>query len=207
MEVQLKELIEKIKIDGVKDAEVKAADIVKKAEAKAEEIVAKAKKEASRIITDAKEEAVKSGLSGQEALKQAGRDLVLNLQTKITDLFNIIIKQDVASAMDDKVLAETIVKLIGPWKGSTDNLQVLLSEKDYKNVENVLRTKLADQIKKGFEVKASKSLDAGFLVSMKDGSAYHNFSAEGIAEVLSEYLNPRISALLSEGVKGKKAGA
>ncbi|MDX9800370.1 MAG: V-type ATP synthase subunit E [Spirochaetia bacterium] len=207
MEVQLKELIEKIKIDGVKDAEVKAADIVKKAEAKAEEIVAKAKKEASRIITDAKEEAVKSGLSGQEALKQAGRDLVLNLQTKITDLFNIIIKQDVASAMDDKVLAETIVKLIGSWKGSTDNLQVLLSEKDYKNVENVLRTKLADQIKKGFEVKASKSLDAGFLVSMKDGSAYHNFSAEGIAEVLSEYLNPRISALLSEGVKGKKAGA
>ncbi|MCP5514751.1 MAG: V-type ATP synthase subunit E [Spirochaetales bacterium] len=206
MEVQLKELIEKIKIDGVKDAELKAADIVKNAEAKADEIVAKAKKEASRIIAGAKEEAVKSEQSGREALKQAGRDLVLNLQTKITDLFNIIIKKEVASAMDDKVLAETIVKLIGSWKSGTENLQVLLSEKDYRNVENVLRTKLADQIKKGFEVKASKNLDAGFLVSVKDGSAYHNFSAEGISEVLSEYLNPRISSLLNEGVKGK-AGA
>lgn len=206
MEVQLKELIEKIKIDGVKDAELKAADIVKNAEAKADEIVAKAKKEASRIIAGAKEEAVKSEQSGREALKQAGRDLVLNLQTKITDLFNIIIKKEVASAMDDKILAETIVKLIGSWKSGTENLQVLLSEKDYRNVENVLRTKLADQIKKGFEVKASKNLDAGFLVSVKDGSAYHNFSAEGISEVLSEYLNPRISSLLNEGVKGK-AGA
>ncbi len=206
MEVQLKELIEKIKIDGVKDAEVKAAGIVKDAEAKAEEIVAKAKKEASRIIAGAKEEAVKSEQSGREALKQAGRDLVLNLQTKITDLFNIIIKKEVTAAMDEKVLAETIVKLIGSWKNGTDNLQVLLSEKDYRNVENVLRTKLADQIKKGFEVKASKNLDAGFLVSVKDGSAYHNFSAEGISEVLSEYLNPRISSLLNEGVKGK-AGA
>ena len=206
MEVQLKELIEKIKSDGIKDAEVKAAGIVKDAEAKADEIVAKAKKEASRIIAGAKEEAVKSEQSGREALKQAGRDLVLNLQTKITDLFNIIIKEEVAVAMDDKVLAETIVKLIGSWKNGTDNLQVLLSEKDYRNVENVLRTKLADQIKKGFEVKASKNLDAGFLVSVKDGSAYHNFSAEGISEVLSEYLNPRISSLLNEGVKGK-AGA
>jgi V/A-type H+-transporting ATPase subunit E len=206
MEVQLKELIEKIKIDGVKDAELKAADIVKNAEAKADEIVAKAKKEASRIIAGAKEEAVKSEQSGREALKQAGRDLVLNLQTKITDLFNIIIKKEVSAAMDDKVLAETIVKLIGSWKSGTENLQVLLSEKDYRNVENVLRTKLADQIKKGFEVKASKNLDAGFLVSVKDGSAYHNFSAEGISEVLSEYLNPRISSLLNEGVKGK-AGA
>ena len=206
MEVQLKELIEKIKSDGIKDAEVKAAGIVKDAEAKADEIVAKAKKEASRIIAGAKEEAVKSEQSGREALKQAGRDLVLNLQTKITDLFNIIIKKEVAAAMDDKVLAETIVKLIGSWKNGTDNLQVLLSEKDYRNVENVLRTKLADQIKKGFEVKASKNLDAGFLVSVKDGSAYHNFSAEGISEVLSEYLNPRISSLLNEGLKGK-AGA
>jgi len=108
--------------------------------------------------------------------------------------------------MDEKVLAETIVKLISSWKGDISDLQVLLSEKDYKNVENVLRSKLADQIKKGFEVKASSHLDAGFLVSEKDGSAYHNFSAEGIAEVLSEYLNPRISALLNEGIKGK-AGA
>ena len=141
-----------MKIDGVKDAELKAADIVKNAEAKADEIVAKAKKEASRIIAGAKEEAVKSEQSGREALKQAGRDLVLNLQTKITDLFNIIIKKEVASAMDDKVLAETIVKLIGSWKSGTENLQVLLSEKDYRNVENVLRTTIADQIKKGFEV-------------------------------------------------------
>jgi len=206
MEVQLKELIEKIKNDGVKDAEQKAAEIIKSADAKAEDIVAKARKEAALIVARAKEDALKSEQSGRESLKQAGRDLVLNLQSRITDLFNLIIKNEVAGAMDDKVLAETIVKLISSWKGDISDLQVLLSEKDYKNVENVLRSKLADQIKKGFEVKASSRLDAGFLVSVKDGSAYHNFSAEGIAEVLSEYLNPRISALLHEGIKGK-AGA
>lgn len=203
MEVQLKELIDKIRNDGVKDAEARAAAIIKEAEAKAEEIIAKAKKDASQFISKAKEEAQRNEQSGKEALRQAGRDLVLNLQTRITELFDTIVKKEVAGAMDSKVLAETIASLITSWKGDVSDLKVLLSEKDFAGVEKVLVSKLAEQVKKGLEIKASKTLDAGFLVSVKDGSAYHNFSAEGIAEVLSEYLNPRISALLNEGVKGK----
>ena len=203
MEVQLKELIEKIKKDGVETAEGKALQIVKDAEVKAAEIVAKANSDASQIVAKAKEDAARSEQTGEEALKQAGRDLVLNLQTQITELFNVIIKDEVASAMDEKVLVETIVKLISSWKGDESKIQVLVSEKNLDNVEKNLKAKLADKIKKGFEVKASKKLDAGFLVSEKDGSAYHNFSAEGIAEVLSDYLNPRIAALVNEGVKGK----
>lgn len=203
MEVQLKELIDKIRNDGVKDAEARAAAIIKEAEAKAEEIIAKAKKDASQFISKAKEEAQRNEQSGKEALRQAGRDLVLNLQARITELFDTIVKKEVAGAMDSKVLAETISSLITSWKGDVSDLKVLLSEKDFAGVEKVLMSKLAEQVKKGLEIKASKTLDAGFLVSVKDGSAYHNFSAEGIAEVLSEYLNPRISALLNEGVKGK----
>ncbi len=203
MEVQLKELIEKIKKDGVETAESKASGIVKDAEAKAAEIISKANNDAAQITAKAKEDAVKSEQTGEEALKQAGRDLVLNLQTQITDLFNVIIKDEVASAMDEKVLGETIVKLISAWKGDDSKIQVLVSEKDLDKVEKNLKAKLADKIKKGFEVKASKNLDAGFLVSEKDGSAYHNFSAEGIAEVLSDYLNPRLAALVSDGVKEK----
>ncbi len=206
MEVQLKELIDKIKSDGVTVAESKAAEIIKNAEAKSQEIIEKAKKEAAQIVSKGKEDALRSENSGKEALRQAGRDLVLNLQSKIIDLFNVIIKNEVAGAMDEKVLGDAITKLITSWNGDVSNLKILLSEKDYEKVEKGLKAKLAEQIKKGFEIKPSKQLDAGFLVSVKDGSAYHNFSAEGIAEVLSEYLNPRLSALLEEGVKGK-AGA
>ena len=206
MEVQLKELIEKIKSDGIKEAEVKSSGIIKEAEAKAEDIIARAKKEASQITANAKEEAARSEQSGREALKQAGRDLVLNLQSRITDLFDVLLKKEAAAAMDEKVLGDTIVRLITSWKGDVSDIQVLLSEKDLSNVEKYLLGKLSEQIKKGLEIKASANLDAGFLVSVKDGSAYHYFSAEGISEVLSEYLNPRLSALLNDGVK-EKAGA
>jgi V/A-type H+-transporting ATPase subunit E len=202
MEVQLKELIDKIKSDGVNVAETKAAEIVKDAEAKAQEIEERAKKEAAQIIAKAKEDALRSENSGKDALRQAGRDLVLNLQQKITDLFNVIIKAEVASSMDEKILGEAIAKLIGSWNTDVSDLKILLSKTDFGKAEAGLKTKLAAQISKGLDIKPSDQLDAGFLVSVKDGSAYHNFSAEGIAEVLSEYLNPRLSALLEEGVKG-----
>ncbi|MBN1545967.1 MAG: hypothetical protein JW902_04835 [Syntrophaceae bacterium] len=203
MEVQVKELIEKIWNDGVKDAEMKASVIIKEAETKAETIITNAKKEAAQITAKAREDALRSEQAGREALKQAGRDLLLNLQSRITDLFNIIVKQEVASAMNEKIIGETIVRLIGSWKDDITNIQVVLSEKDYRDLEMQLRAKLAEQINKGLEIRPSASLDSGFLVAVKDGSAYHNFSAEGIAAVLSESLNPKISALLNEGLKGK----
>ncbi len=203
MEVHVKELIEKIWNDGVKDAESKAAGIIREAESKAEAILANARKEAAQITAKSREEALKSEQAGREALKQAGRDLILNLQSKITDLFNIIVKQEIASAMDDKVLGEIIFRLLSAWPGNISNIQVVLSEKDYKDLEIYLREKLAEQINKGLEIRPSASLDSGFLIAVKDGSAYHNFSAEGIAAVLSESLSPKISALLNEGLKGK----
>ncbi|MBO7047441.1 MAG: V-type ATP synthase subunit E, partial [Spirochaetia bacterium] len=63
MEVQVKELIDKIKTDGIKSAEDKAAQIIKEAQAKAETILANAKKEASAIVADAEDKAAKSKIS------------------------------------------------------------------------------------------------------------------------------------------------
>ncbi len=206
MEVQVKELIDKIKTDGIKSAEDKAAQIIKEAQAKAETILANAKKEASAIIADADDKAEKSKISGEEAIKQAGRDLVLNIREKITALYNVILQNEVKGAMDEKLISDVIVKLISNWKGEDSaDLTVLVSEKDAKAVEQVLMNKLADKVKKGLDVKASKNIDAGFHVEAKDGSAYHNFSAEGIAEVFADYLNPRLANLLAEGIKKAEA--
>ncbi len=43
--------------------------------------------------------------------------------------------------MDEKVLGETIVKLISAWKGDVSDIQVLVSEKDLGNVEKKSESK------------------------------------------------------------------
>jgi V/A-type H+-transporting ATPase subunit E len=56
-------------------------------------------------------------------------------------------------------------------------------------------------LKKGIELKPFPELQAGFRIAMKDGSAYYNFSDQGIAEILAEYMNPRIAEIVQEAVE------
>jgi V/A-type H+-transporting ATPase subunit E len=197
MDVQLKELIETIKKEGVQSAEEKAAEIVKAAEEKSAQMVDHAQKEAERIIAKAKEEAVRAEQSGRDALKQAGRDLLLNLRRSITKVLDNVIRQDSASALHGKLLEEAIVTLMKSWNGEElGKLNVVLAPNDLSALENSLRSRLADEMKKGVELKANPSSKAGFRIAEKDGNAYYDFTAEGVAEVLSEYLSPRLAELI-----------
>lgn len=197
MDVQLKELIETIKKEGVESAEEKAAEIIKAAEKKSAEMVERAQKDSERILAKAKEEAERAEQSGQDALKQAGRDLLLNLRASITRIFDSLIKQEAGQALHGKVLEEAVVALMKSWNGEElGKLEVHLPSNDLDALESSLRSRLADEMKKGMEIKTSPESKAGFLITEKGGNAYYDFSAEGIAEVLSDYLSPRLGELI-----------
>lgn len=198
MDVQLKELIEKIKTDGVKTAEDKAAEIIRKAEIESAEIVDKANKEAQNIKENAKAEAERSEQSGKEALKQAGRDLIIDIKGQIGDIFTALLKEGTEEALTGKALAEGIASIIGNWKGDVSDLSVLISEKQLGEIEKELKSKLAKQIKEGLDVKPFKGAAAGFRVSEQDGKAFFDFTDEVLADYLSRYLN----ASLAETLKG-----
>jgi len=77
-------------------------------------------------------------------------------------------------------------------------LNVLIPESRFSEAESALTAKLSSDLSSGVEIKPFKGLDAGFRVSMKDGSAFYDFSDSEIAAMLGRYLNPRLANLLSE---------
>ena len=198
MDVQLKELIEKIKTDGVKSAEDKAAEILRNAEIKSAEIIDNANKEVLQIKESAKTEASRSEQSGKEALKQAGRDLILDVKGQIEEIFTGLLKSGTAETLSGKALVEGITSIIKNWKGELEDLSVLISENQIKDIEKELTAKLGKEIKAGLEVKPFKGAAAGFRVSEKDGKAFFDFTDEVLADFLSRYLNTN----LSETIKG-----
>ncbi|MBN2658714.1 MAG: V-type ATP synthase subunit E [Spirochaetales bacterium] len=198
MDVQLKELIEKIKTDGVKTAEDKAAEILRNAEIKSAEIIDNANKTAQRIKEEAKTEAARSEQSGREALKQAGRDLIIDVKGQIGDLFTGLIKAGTAEVLTGKALTDGIASVLGNWKGNVEDLSVLVSEKQLSEIDKELKSRLAKEIKAGLEVKPYKGAAAGFRVSEKDGKAFFDFTDDVLADYLSRYLN----ATLAETLKG-----
>jgi V/A-type H+-transporting ATPase subunit E len=202
MDVQLQELIDKIKTEGIKSAEQESARVLRDAEQRANDIIAKAHDEASAIIAKANEEVKRFEHTAKDAVAQAGRNTILSLRGRITELFDALIAEQTSEAFSPKVLEEAIVSLIKAWsKEQVTNLQVLLSASDLKKLEKQLKSRLAAELKKGLELKPFPEINAGFRIAMEDGSAYYNFTDQGIAEILAEYLNPKIAEIVEESVQ------
>ena len=83
MDVQLQELIDKIKKDGVASAEKEAQNIIAAAEAKAKDIEKAAQAKADDIIKTAKAETERMEKASEEAIMQASRNMLLSFKDSL----------------------------------------------------------------------------------------------------------------------------
>lgn len=203
MDVQLKELIEKIKSEGVKTAEDQAAEIIIKAEQKAETIIANAESQAKTARDKASADAARFEATGNEALKQASRDLIISTNKKLEEIFGRLLKNEVDDVLKSSFLESVILTVVKNWKNDLVDMSILLPAAELNKLESGLKTKISKEIKGSLEIKPLSGIDSGFRVSSKDGSAYFDFTGEGISGLLSELLNPRIASLLQEATAGE----
>jgi V/A-type H+-transporting ATPase subunit E len=202
MDIQLNELIEKIKKDGIETASEEASRLKAQAEAEAKRIVDAAKKEAAAISAKALSDAERTEKAGIAAVGQASRNLVLAFKGEIQNLLDAITARETARAFDENSLKSVIPDLVKNWASlKGDDIALLLPEGDLQKAEAFLTDKLSAELKKGVELKSDRNLAAGFHVASKDGSAYYDFSAEAVAELFSAYLNPRLAETLKSAVK------
>ena len=202
MEIQVQELINKIKKDGIESASEEAGRIKLKAETEAAQILEAAKKEAADIVVHGKQDAERFEKAGIAALEQASRNLVLAFKGEIQALLDNIVGEEVDKAYSDEILKTALPDLIKSWAVSgSDSVTVLLPEASLNKLQEFFKGKLTGKLKQGVEFKQDRNLAGGFRISEKDGSAYYDFSAEAVAELLSAYLNPRLAEILKVSAK------
>ena len=203
MEIQVQELINKIKKDGISSATEEASRIKAQAEDEARQIVDSAKKEAADIILRGKQDAQRSEKAGIAALEQASRNLIHAFKDEVHALLNKIVSERVTENYNDDVLKAALPELLKAWaaKGS-DDFSVLLPEGEFNRLNAFFNEKLAGELYKGVELKSNRKLTSGFRISNKEGSVYYDFSAEAVASLLSAYVNPKLAELLKSTVKG-----
>ena len=203
MEVQLQELVDKIKKDGVAAADEKAAEIIRAAEEKAKNIIEKAEAEAQESIKKAEAEALRFQKAAESSIDQAGRNTLISFRQGLLNELNAIIKAETAKNYDSAVLKNLIPEAVKGWvkTGNTENLSVILADKDLKELESSLSAALKDHISKGLELKADSKIAGGFRIGTKDGSAYYDFSAEAVADLFSSYLSPKTAEILKNAAK------
>jgi V/A-type H+-transporting ATPase subunit E len=203
MEIQLQELIEKIKKDGIEAASAEASQLKTQAETEAKRIVEGARKEAEAIVAKAKTDTERFEKAGIASVGQACRNLVLAFRTEIQAMLDKLVARELAASYGGDTLKAVLPEIVKGWAaGGAESLSLILPEAQLKKLEAFFQEKLSSELKKGLELKSDRNLGAGFRIANKDGSAYYDFSAESVAELLSAYLNPRLAEILQNQAKG-----
>lgn len=200
MEIQLKELLDQIKKDGVEVAEAEAKAIIDNAKSEAEKIIFDAQKEADAIISNAKKENEKIVKSSEEAIRQAGRNLLISFRESVTRELENLLSENVLSVYSSDAFAGLVIKAVENWaaKPDADDLSVILNENDLKMLEETIISGIKEKISGGVTLRASDSFDGGFRIATENGKVYYDYSKDAVVDMLSNYLNPRITALLKE---------
>ncbi len=200
MEIQLQELIDQIKKEGVQAAETEADTLLNAAKAQAEKIIADAKMQADKILADAKSENERMVKSSEDAIKQAGRNLLISFRESIARELDAILSKDVTAVYSSEKLAGLIVKVVENWaaKPDTDDVSVILNSQDLKSLEETVLAGVKEKLQGGVTLKANDNFDGGFRISVNDGNAYYDYSAETVVEMLSKYLSLKVTKLLKE---------
>ena len=200
MEIQLQELIEQIKKDGVEAAAAQAEAMLESAKAEAEKIVAEAKAEAEKIMLGAKNETDRMVKSGEDAIGQAGRNLLISFRESVTKELNAVVGENVTAVYKSDALAQLVIKAVEAWaaKPEVEDISLMLNSEDLKKLEDTLLAGLKDKISKGVTLKANDNFDGGFRIAVNESGAYYDYSAEAVVDMLSGYLSPKVTALLKE---------
>jgi len=152
MEVQLGELIEQIKKDGVVAAEAEAKSIVDYAKKEAEKIIADAQAQADKILADAKTENERMTKSSEDAIRQAGRNLLISFRESVTRELKTIVGENVNAVYSSDALAGLIISIVESWANNPDaeDIAVILNAQDLNKLEETLLAALKEQNVKGY---------------------------------------------------------
>lgn len=181
MEIQIQDLVESIKKDGIEEAKKQSEQIIAQANAQAKEIVDNANEQAKKILSDAQKEIDLLKQSAEIGIQQAKRDTLLSLKGELDGQFSRILSNNIKKALDDKALVALISAAVADQDVSKLTAEVA-------SVSEALKAGLAKEIKEGLEIKPVKGMVSGFRISEKDGSGYFDFTEEALCEMIKPFL-------------------
>jgi V/A-type H+-transporting ATPase subunit E len=217
----LEVLIARLKDEGVGAGRAEAERLVADAQARAHRITAKAEAEAKSMIEGARREAEALRRAGEDALRVASRDTVLDLKERLERRFADEIAQAVTAATrDDDLLRRMIIEVAGRARaeGGVDRaaeVEVLLPRTavgldELRAKPEALRegslahftaATAGDVLRKGVTFARAEDEAGGIRVKLGDRGVSVDLSDRAVADAILQHLQPRFRSLMEGVVK------
>ncbi|MBR5001206.1 MAG: V-type ATP synthase subunit E, partial [Firmicutes bacterium] len=113
---------------------------------------------------------------------------------------NVIVGETVTAAYSSEDFEKLVMAAVDNWsrKPDVDDLSVILNTEDLEKMEGTMLAALKDRMMQGVTLKANDNFDGGFRIAVNEGSAYYDYSAEAVVDMLSAYLSQKVTVLLKE---------
>ena len=202
MTQDLQQLLDKIRQEGVEKAQAEAKSIVDAARKQAEEIKSQASKEADELRDAAKKDAAAFNSRAEQTVRQALRDVRLQLSQDLEKQLSALLLRDVSATLAKAPTIEALVKqaVSAYLKGGEHEVDVELG-----GSSAALAAKLQDELRKGAEksegitVTGSQAFPEGFTIRLAEGRVEQCFTDEAVTDALANLLRPQLAALLRDG--------
>lgn len=209
-------LIERLRAEGVAEGQAEAERLVAEANARARGILATAEREAAEKLAAARREIDAHRRAGEDALKAAARDTVLDLKEQLVRKFAADVGRTVTGAMrEDAMLKQMILDVVGRARteGGVDRAEAVrvvlprsavgldeLRRKPEELAEGSLTAFVAaaaaDLLRAGVTFDRAGDEAEGLRVVLEDRGMTVDLSDAAVVEAILRHLQPRFRALM-----------
>lgn len=206
----VQQLIDRLHQEGVSKGKDEADELVSAARQQAADILDEARRQADVMLASAREEADRIRSSGEEAVRLAGRDTVLNLTEELQHSFQAKLQQMVVGALADseylRGLIKTIVDRALP-DASGDGIHVeLLSganagrEGDEffseESLDKFVKSLTTETLCEGVTLGVRGDRHSGLRVHLMNDNVQVDLTDQSVTDLLLSHVSQRLQSIL-----------
>jgi V/A-type H+-transporting ATPase subunit E len=200
-ELGVKQLIERIRTDGIKTTEEESAKLRKEAEGELKEVRKKATEEIKGKLEATDREITTRKEQFEQGLKIAARDFLLELKGKLEEgLLRGAVSKEAEKVLADpgflKKAVLAVVSEFGKESGEITDIELLLPKKESKELKGYFMKKIGEEIAeraKGEKARVKIGLmggKVGFKVAPKGKNYQLDITLEALTDSFVSFLRP-----------------
>lgn len=202
MAEELQSLLEKIQRDGIEKATAERDEIVKNANAEAAAILAAAKAEADKMRADAANDAEALKKRAESAIRQAARDILLELKSELQRRVAAITRSRMDAALSSEFIAGLVREIAAAALSSADKaasgkLEVMVGPAKCEEVTKLLTASVGADLVEKMTIFPNAAAGRGLKVSVEGNEVFFDFSDAALSEMICDYAGSRISAVIN----------
>ncbi|NNJ28048.1 hypothetical protein [Alienimonas chondri] len=200
----VQQLIDRLRREGVDKGQTEADAVLEAARRQAMELLDDAQSRADAMLKEAQTEADRTRRAGEEAIRLAGRDSILELTEELRDGCKRTLQRLVSHALRDDEFLRRLILEIARRSVPDDadvrlNVQLLDDDPSPENdaaLQRFAESLAGQSLRDGLTFEVTDSDAPGVRVQIVDGDLEVDLTDETLTQVLLRHLSPRFRELL-----------